>query len=138
MRDIHRVRGGDTGSLRASRGEGVRAVAAQYARQLPEGLGDDAPAADAKVARGSNGWSSSAVMLGITSVPSGPKADRSAANRSGPSSTGFTQEKAQCTSSTPPGCTPGSSSCRVTWLLGIHCSLHVVLFIPGKPGNSRM
>ena len=26
MRDIHRVRGGDTGSLRASRGEGVRAV----------------------------------------------------------------------------------------------------------------
>ena len=44
MRDIHRVRGGDTGSLRASRGEGVRAVAAQYARQLPEGLGDDAHA----------------------------------------------------------------------------------------------
>ena len=32
------------GSLRASRGEGVRAVAAQYARQLPEGLGDDAHA----------------------------------------------------------------------------------------------
>ena len=37
-------------------------------------------------------------MLGITSVPSGPKADRSAAiNPSGPSSTGFTWEKAQCT-----------------------------------------
>ena len=71
-------------------------------------------------------------MLGITSVPSGPKADRSAAiNPSGPSSTGFTWEKAQCTSSTPPGCTPGSSSCRVTWLLGI-IARSMWFFYPGQ------
>ena len=65
-------------------------------------------------------------MLGITSVPSGPKADRSAAiNPSGPSSTGFTWEKAQCTS-TPPGCTP-NEQLPGDLALGDHCSLHVVL-----------
>ena len=55
------------GSLRASRGEGVRAVAMQYARQLPEGLAT-MPMPMQEVARGQTGWSSSAVMLGITSV----------------------------------------------------------------------
>src|SRR5262245_36823226 len=51
-------------------------------------------------------------MLGITSVPSGQSALRSASIRPrGPSSTGATFENAVCTISTPAGSTPSVRSC---------------------------
>ena len=50
-------------------------------------------------------------MLGMTSVPSGPSAARSASiSPRGPPSTGATFENAVCTSSTPPGSTPSARS----------------------------
>ena len=82
----------------------MRAVAAQDARLPPEGIGDHAHFFDAGGRPRIKGCSSSHDMLGITSVPAGPRAAwRAAINPAGPPSTGLTFEKAQWTSSTPPG-----------------------------------
>ena len=107
MRDIHRVRGGDTGSLRpAAKACGLSLRSTPGSCQK---VWATMPMPMQEVARGSNGWSSSAVMLGITSVPSGPKADRSAAIL--PAHPPLHRKKAQCTSSTA-GLHAQVDSCR--------------------------
>ena len=56
-------------------------------------------------------------MLGMTSVPFGPRVAWSAAiSSAGPPSTGLTFEKAQWTSSTPLGCTPRAWSWAISWV----------------------
>ena len=90
----------------ASGGKGMRAVAAQDARLPPEGIGDHAHFFDAGGRPRIKGVLIVPRHAGITSVPAGackgsPGGRRSI--RQGRLSTGLTFEKAQWTSSTPPG-----------------------------------
>ena len=135
MRDIHRG-----AVIRAACGPAAAKACGLSLRSTPgscQKVWATMPMPMQEVARGSNGWSSSAVMLGITSVPSGLK--QTAARQSilpahpPPASPG----KRRSVPAAPRRAARQVEQLPGDLALGDHCSLHVVL-IPGKPGNSRM
>ena len=116
VRDLDRVRGGDAGGLgrRRQRNAGCRCAGRPVCARKYR---PPRPFLRCKVERGSKGCSSSHDMLGMTSVPLRPQGSLSAAiSPAGPPSTGLTFEKAQWTSSTPPGCTPRAWSWAISWV----------------------
>ena len=107
VRDLDRVRGGDAGGLGAGGGKGMRAVAAQDARYAPESIGHHAHFFDARGGTRVKGVFIVPRHAGHDQRALRPRVAWSAAiSPAGPPSTGLTFEKAQWTSSTPPGCTP--------------------------------
>ena len=106
VRDLDRVRGGDAGGLgpAAARNAGCRC----RTPGMPKSIGHHAHFFDARGGTRVKGCSSSHDMLGMTSVPFGPRGSWSAAiSPAGPPSTGLTFEKAHGPAARRPAARPG-------------------------------
>ena len=102
VRDLDRVRGGDARRL----GPAAAKECGLSLRRTPgcrQKVSATTPISSMQGSTADQGCSSSHDMLGITSVPAGPGQPGGGDQSGRPPSTGLTFEKAQWTSSTPPG-----------------------------------